>query len=85
MTDLRGPYMNEDGDWWVPIEDGTFREARVRVVGCLSYDIPGDGTLVYVGKTLSTLCDADHEVGPECDATCSRTVLAYYWKENRRW
>ena len=85
VTLLRGPYMNDDGDWWIPVEDGSFHEARRRVVACLSYEIPDDGTLIYVGKVTTTLCDADHEVGPDCDASCSRRVLAYHWKENRRW
>jgi hypothetical protein len=38
--------MNEDGDWWVAVEDvGSFAAARAFVLAHLSYDIPDDGTL----------------------------------------
>jgi hypothetical protein len=79
--------MNEDGDWWVPVEDASFASARREVVSCQSYDIPSEGTLRYRGKMTTTLCDADppHEVGPECDATCSRRVEAWHFEEHRRW
>lgn len=84
---MNGPYMNEDGDWWVAVEDANFREARDTIVGCLSYSIPEDGTLRYKGKHVTTLCDAHpaHEVGPECDSTCQRRVLAYHFEEHRLW
>jgi hypothetical protein len=82
---IRGPYMNDDGDWWVAVEDASFREARAAILGCLSYGIPEDGTLVYKGKHVTMLCDGCHEVGPECNPTCSRRVLAYHFVENRRW
>jgi hypothetical protein len=78
--------MNEDGDWWVAVEDASFKEARGQILNCLSYEIPEDGTLVYKGKEMSTLCqDLYHEVGPECDATCYRRTLAYHFVENRKW
>ena len=85
MSDLRGPYWDEDGSWWVPVEDGSFREARRRVVACLEYEIPDDGTLVYTGRVRTTLCDIHDVPGPECDAACSRSVVAYHFEENRRW
>jgi hypothetical protein len=91
----RGPYMNEDGDWWVAVEDVTsFREARAVVVACLSYDIPEDGTLRYRGQTRTSCCEApagEHtdamgNLDPaNCDATCRRDVLAYHFEENRQW
>ena len=82
-----GPYMNEDGDWWVEVEGKSFAEARREIVMCLSYDIPDDGTLVYKGKERSRLCDehTGEDVGPMCNATCSRNVLAYHFEENRKW
>lgn len=85
---VRGPYMNDDGDWWVAVEDATFREARNEIVSCLSYDIPEDGTLRYVGKSRTNLCDSpagEHEVGPSCSAECQRDVMAWHFVENRRW
>lgn len=85
---MSGPYMNDDGDWWVPVDDvKSFREARNTVVNCLSYDIPEDGTLIYKGKFKTTV-DDEHtadEIGPCCNATCSRNVLAYHFVENRKW
>lgn len=87
--------MNEDGDWWVAVEDvPSFRAARDTVVGCLSYDIPDDGTLRYLGKERTSLCDApagehaDPSGGLDpanCDATCRRDVLAYHFEERRLW
>lgn len=83
---MSGPYLNEDGDWWVPVEDApSFRAARGVVLDHLDYDVPYDGTLRYRGKERTNLCDGDHEVGPECNATCSRYVLAYHFEEHRKW
>lgn len=85
----RGPYMNEDGDWWVAVEDAGFRAARAEVLSCLSYDVPFDGTLLYKGRTRTTLCDGaydpEHEVGASCDDSCRRDVEAWHFVENRRW
>lgn len=90
----RGPYMNEDGDWWVAVEDvASFREARRRVVMHLDYEIPNYGTLIYEGKERTSLCDApagEHSdplggIDPaNCDATCRRDILAFRFRENRR-
>jgi hypothetical protein len=87
---MKGPYMNDDGDWWVAVEDApSFVSARGHVVGCLSYSIPEDGTLRYLGKVRTVLCeaayDSEHEVGASCDNECRRDVLAYHFEENRRW
>ena len=79
-----GPYMNEDGDWWVPVDAGSFREARAEVVSCIQYSIPDDGTLRYKGKEMQWL-DDEHEgyCGPECPTNNKR--LAYHFVENPRW
>ena len=80
--------MNEDGDWWVAVEDASFREAPAEVVSCLGYDIPYDGTLLYRGRVRTSLCDApagEHEVGPSCSDDCRRDVEAWHFVENRRW
>ena len=79
---MRGPYMNEDGDWWVAVEDASFREARAAILDCIGYDVPEDGTLRYEGKDRTRLCDApvgDHEVGADCNETCRRDALAYHF------
>ena len=91
MTLEVGPYMNEDGDWWVPVEaEGAHvsqRWAREVILGCLSYDIPEDGTLVYKGKVRTLICTAHpaHDVGPDCDSECSVLTEAWHFVENRRW
>lgn len=82
---LIGPYMNESGDWWVPVDLASFREARREVVMCLDYTIPEDGTLRYVGKTMAAL-DSEHEFGcTEGECPTTRRMLAYHFEENRRW
>ena len=81
----RGPYMNEDGDWWVAVEDASFREARAEVVGCLGYTIPDDGTLLYRGREVVRL--SDHEVELCDDEPCAegcRRVEAWHFVENPR-
>jgi hypothetical protein len=79
-----GPYLNDDGDWWVPATV-PYTQARDIVVGCLSYSIPEDGTLVYKGKVMTGLCTEAHEDPAECDQTCYFRTLAYHWEENRKW
>ena len=74
--------MNEDGDWWVAVEDATFQEACREVLICLGFDVPTEGTLHYEGKERTRLCDApagDHDVGDSCDATCRLDVLAWHF------
>lgn len=79
-----GPYLNDDGDWWVPATI-PYRQARHIVEGCLSYDIPFEGTLVYEGKVRTNLCFEMHEDPAECHEGCSHWTLAYHWVENRKW
>jgi hypothetical protein len=79
-----GPYMNESGDWWVPVEAASFRKARREVVMCLDYTIPDDGTLRYAGKSMAWL-DSEHEAGCDNDCPTNRHVLAFHFEENRRW
>ena len=75
-----GPYMNEDGDWWVPVEGIPFKKARAMVVACLC-DVP---RLAYLGKVMQYL-DSEHEFGCCSDDPCpfSRYVLAYHFEERR--
>lgn len=80
-----GPYMNEDGDWWVPVDAMPFREARKEVVACLDYTIPEDGTLIYRGKEFAWL-DSEHEAGCDRDeCATTKRLLAFHFQENRRW
>jgi len=75
-----GPYMNEDGDWWVPIEGIPFKKARALVVGCLDDDFP----LAYIGKEMAWL-DSEHEAYCDADECPSnRHVLAWHFEERRR-
>jgi hypothetical protein len=86
--------MNEDGDWWVAVEDvPSFRAARDHVLAHLSFDIPSEGTLRYLGKQRTRLCDAPagEHIDPlggldpaMCDETCRRDALAYHFEENRK-
>lgn len=78
-----GPYMNEDGDWWVPVESMGFRDARAAVIGCLHYNVPEDGTLVYKGKEMQWL-DTEHEGYCGSDCPTNKKRLAWHFVENPR-
>jgi len=84
MTTPIGPYMNDDGDWWVPVDAASFRQARHEVVSCLQYSVPSDGHLAYIGKEKVWL-DAEHE-GHDDPAGCEASyhVLAYHFEERER-
>lgn len=71
--------MNEDGDWWVPVEGVPFREARALIVSCLADDFP----LAYLGKQVVWL-DSEHESGCETDCPTNRHVNAYHFEERHR-
>jgi hypothetical protein len=68
----------------VPVQHANFREARRMIVGCLSYLIPDEGTLVYVGKKV---CFLDSEHDGQCDETCptNKPTIAWLFQENRPW
>jgi hypothetical protein len=73
-----GPYCNDDGEWWVPVEGIPFKKARALVLGC-AYD----GRLAYLGKEMQWL-DSEHEGhdgddGEDCPS--NRYVLAYHFEE----
>lgn len=77
-----GPYMNEDGDWWVPwVAVPRFRDARNMVVDHLDYSIPDEGTLVYVGRQMTWL-DLAHEEGCETEGPykCPEMVRTDCWR-----
>jgi hypothetical protein len=76
--------MNDDGDWWVPVEGVSFKEARSSVISCLSYSIPEDGTLIYKGKSKAWL-DCEHEGGCPEDCPTNFHVMAYHFEENPKW
>ena len=79
-----GPYLNDDGDWWVPATIPYLLARRI-VEGCLPYSIPDDGTLVYKGRVRTHLCQERHDDPAECGGDCSPAILAYHWEENRKW
>ena len=74
--EYEGPYMNEDGDWWVPVEGIPFKRARALVVGCL-YDVP---RLAYLGKMMGWM-DNEHEGYCEHDCPSNRYTLVYHFQE----
>lgn len=78
-----GPYMNEDGDWWVPATV-PFRRARAEIVSCVQYSIPEEGTLRYEGKQMQWL-DSEHEGYCGEDCPMNRHVEAWHFVENPRW
>ena len=75
-----GPYMNEDGDWWVPVEGIPFKKARALVVALLDDDC----RLAYLGKERQWL-DSEHEAGCCSDDPCPSNlhVLAWHFEERR--
>ena len=73
--------MNEEGDWWVPVEGVPFRKARALVASCLDDDIP----LAYLSRERQWL-DSEHEGHDGDDARrcpSNRYVLAYHFEERR--
>jgi hypothetical protein len=76
MTMPIGPYMNEDGDWWVPVESASFKQARAEIVSHLQYSIPEGGTLIYRGKEMAWLGGED-----TYDRDNQEYVLAWHFEE----
>lgn len=72
-----GPYCNEDGDWWVPVEGIPFKKARELVRGCM-----WSPRLAYLGKEKQWL-DSEHEGHDGGDERCpsNHYVLAYHFEE----
>jgi hypothetical protein len=81
-TLTRGPYMNEDGDWWIAAEDGTQEEAREHIAMCASNSIE------FVGIDDGTRM-SEHELGDmDCPGhgcslpqPCFRVGPAYHFRE----
>ena len=78
VTGYLGPYMNEDGDWWVPVVGVSYRKARSLVRDCLDDDFP----LAYRGKEMAWL-DSEHEGYCGTDCSSNRHLLAYHFEERR--
>ena len=82
---VRGPYTNEDGDWWVAVEDANYRTARAAVLSCLGYRVPDEGTLVYKGKERVPLHEEEVGGSDDCaNPACRHGVLAWHFVENPR-
>jgi len=78
----KGPYCNDDGDWWVPVEGIPFKEARALVLSCV--DCP---RLAYLGKEREWL-DSEHEghYGDDGGGCASnRYVLAWHFQDRSEW
>lgn len=79
-----GPYMNEDGDWWVPVSAMHYLEAR-RYVKQHLYGEPEDTRLIYRGRETVALdtahaafdCEPD-----ECESTY-RVEAWHFFEEER--
>ena len=83
MAEPRGPFMNEDGDWWVAVDEATQDEA-LRLVAACAY---GPVEFVAIEDDVRM---SDHEIGdgdcPGGDACtlpqpCARNGRAYHFRE----
>lgn len=84
MSDIPGPYMNEDGDWWVAVADAPYLEARRYVKQHV--DLTDDYKLVYEGRETVWLCateGCETTVKEEHDPAC-RQVPAWHFREVER-
>jgi hypothetical protein len=79
MTDI-GPYMNSEGDWWVPVAGNSLKAARAEVVSCLPYRVPQEGKLAYIGKEMAWLGGDD-----PFDRAHQAEMLAYHFEERSRY
>lgn len=69
-------YLNEDGDYWVPVEGVPYLIARreAKSIAALS-----DESIRYIGKEKARL--TEHEAGCNCgEPDCYRMVLAYHFE-----
>lgn len=64
MIDAIGPYMNEDGDWWVPTTL-TLVSAQEQVDGCIDSTF---SKAVFVDIEFVT--NHEHELGEWDDESC---------------
>lgn len=76
MSPVQGPYQNEDGDWWVPVEGTSFREARAAVIACMDFYV--EPKAAYLGKVTARITDHEYGCG---HVTCYREVLCYHFEE----
>lgn len=80
MTIHQGPYMNEDGEWWVPTASLGYLAAR-RLVKEHLYDAEMS-VLRYLGRETVSL-DPCHAAGDgPCDV--AETVEAWHFLEDER-
>lgn len=75
-----GPYCNEEGDWWVPVESLGYIAAR-QLVKADMYDAAN--LLVYVGREMTWL-DTEHESGCGDDCPSRHHVPAWHFREDER-
>lgn len=77
MTPLPpGPYCNEDGDWWVPVEQIHNRMKAAHEVRKCADDY---AKIRYVGMVTVDL--TPHDIGCDCGDDCRRSVTAWHFEE----
>jgi len=84
MTDIRerpspGPYMNDDGDWWFPVDAWTWNEAQSEASD-MARD--SDGVARYIGKEQGVGCH-DHEDWEYSEDECCRRTAYHFTVENK--
>lgn len=83
MNEAIGPYMNEDGDWWVPTSV-SFRRAKLLVRGCVD---ERDSRIVFKGT--QRVDNHEHESSGWVDEIClpnecHRDVECWHFFEEER-
>ncbi len=73
MTREVGPYMNDDGDWWMPVDAWSWNDAQSEAA---SMARDSDGVTRYEGKADAHLCDGWAE---GCEST-DHQRLSYHFR-----
>ncbi len=80
MTPLDpGPYCNEDGDWWVPVEAIHNRMKAAHEVRMCADPL---AVIRYEGMVTTNL--TPHDIGCDCGKDCVRPVVAWHFTEEHR-
>lgn len=71
-----GPFCNESGDWWVPVDA---EPNRMRAAHIVRQCMDDSSSVVYVGREMANL--TPHETGCDCGDDCERPVMAWHFEE----
>lgn len=72
-----GPYLNESGDYWYPVDEWSWNKARQHVAHMVRYDCGDWVRTRYLGKAMAGLHDHEDYEGCE-DEGCQR--MAYHFE-----